>query len=71
MSIPSSRRAAFQRRPQTLYLAAGFERRYQKKVETELYGVPLFNRGVNPVTLTPAGEFYIKAGPKLLKSRSD
>ena len=22
-----------------------------KKVETELYGVPLFNRGVNPVTL--------------------
>lgn len=33
-----------------------------KKVETELYGVPLFNRGVNPVTLTPAGEFYIKAG---------
>ena len=33
-----------------------------KKVETELYGVPLFNRGVNPVTLTPAGEFYIIAG---------
>ena len=39
-----------------------------KKVETELYGVPLFNRGVNPVTLTPAGEFYIKAW-KFLKSR--
>ena len=30
-----------------------------KKIETELYGIPLFNRGVNPITLTPAGQFYL------------
>ncbi len=33
-----------------------------KKVETELYGVPLFNRGVNPVTLT-CGRILHKSRP--------
>lgn len=36
-----------------------------KKIEAELYGVPLFNRGVNPVTLTPAGTYYMEAGGRI------
>lgn len=36
-----------------------------KKIEAELYGVPLFNRGVNPITLTPAGEYYIREAKKI------
>lgn len=36
-----------------------------KKLESELYGVPLFNRSVTPVTLTPAGEFYIAAAGEI------
>lgn len=34
-----------------------------KKVETELYGVPLFNRGVNPVTPHPCGRILHKSRP--------
>ncbi|MDY5482632.1 MAG: LysR family transcriptional regulator [Clostridium sp.] len=36
-----------------------------KKIETELYGVPLFNRGVNPITLTPAGQFYLESARQI------
>ena len=36
-----------------------------KKIEAELHGVPLFNRGVNPITLTPAGKFYLEAAGKI------
>lgn len=36
-----------------------------KKIEAELYGVLLFNRGVNPITLTPAGEYYIREARKI------
>ena len=36
-----------------------------KKIETELYGIPLFNRGVNPITLTPAGQFYLESMRKI------
>lgn len=36
-----------------------------KKIESELYGVPLFNRGVNPITLTPAGEYYLREAKKI------
>jgi len=36
-----------------------------KKIEAELHGVPLFNRGVNPITLTPAGRYYLEAAGKI------
>ncbi|MBQ7797178.1 MAG: LysR family transcriptional regulator [Lachnospiraceae bacterium] len=36
-----------------------------KKLESELYGISLFNRGVNPITLTPAGEYYLTCAEKI------
>ena len=36
-----------------------------KKLESELHGVPLFHRGVNPITLTEAGKFYLQAAEKI------
>lgn len=36
-----------------------------KKIESELHGVMLFNRGVNPITLTPAGIFYLEEAKKI------
>ncbi len=36
-----------------------------KKLESEL-GTPLFDRSTNPIHLTPAGEFYIKASEEIM-----
>ena len=39
--------------------------KYLKKVENEL-GVELFDRSTNPITLTTAGEFYLKTAKKVI-----
>ena len=37
-----------------------------KRVEQEL-GLPLFNRSTSPVSLTEAGEYYIKSAEKIME----
>ena len=36
-----------------------------KKIEKELYGISLFDRNVNPVALTPAGQYYLEKTRKI------
>lgn len=41
-----------------------------KRIENEL-GVPLFNRGTNPVSLTEGGEYYIKFAEKIMETERE
>lgn len=56
---------SFSKAAQKLFISQPALSASVKKIETELYGVPLFNRGVNPITLTPAGEYYIREAKKI------
>lgn len=59
---------SFSKAAQKLYISQPALSAAIKKIETDLYGVPLFNRGVNPVTLTPAGEFYLSAAREIAET---
>lgn len=61
---------SFSRAAQKLFISQPALSATIKKVELEL-GVPLFNRSTNPVSMTEAGEYYIRSIEKIMSIQND
>lgn len=59
-----AREGSFSKAAQKLYVSQPALSGAVRKIERELYGVPLFDRTVTPVVLTPAGEYYMEQAGK-------
>lgn len=55
-----SQEGSFSRAAQRLYITQPALSSAIKKLEKELYGVPLFDRSASPVKLTPEGQFWLE-----------
>ncbi len=55
----------FSKAAERLYISQPALSQFIKNVEKEA-GVPLFDRGTNPIQLTPAGEIYLKTAKEIL-----
>ena len=55
-----SQEGSFSRAAQRLYITQPALSSAIKKLEQELYGVPLFDRSASPVKLTPEGQFWLE-----------
>ena len=55
-----AKEGSFSKAAQKLYISQPALSGAIKKIEKELYGISLFDRNVNPVALTPAGQYYLE-----------
>ncbi len=60
-----SQEGSFSRAAQRLYITQPALSSAIKKLETELYGVPLFDRSASPVKLTPEGQFWLEKARRI------
>lgn len=61
---------SFRRAAQKLYISQPALSAMVKKAEQEI-GTPIFDRSTNPVTLTPAGQYYIEQVEKVLRIQDE
>ena len=61
---------SFSKAAQKLYVSQPWLSSVVKKVEQEIK-TPLFNRSTNPISLTPAGEYYIQQVEKVMAIETD
>lgn len=66
-----AKEGSFSKAAQKLYMSQPALSGAIKKIEKDLYGVPLFDRAVTPVTLTPAGQYYLEQVRKIYDLYSD
>ncbi len=57
---------SFTKAAQKMFLSQPALSSMVKKAERKI-GMPIFDRSTSPLTLTPAGEYYIKQGEKIMK----
>ena len=60
-----AKEGSFSKAAQKLYISQPALSGAIKKIEKELYGISLFDRNVNPVALTPAGQYYLEKTRKI------
>lgn len=60
-----AKEGSFSKAAQKLYMSQPALSGAIKKIEKDLYGIPLFDRKVTPVTLTPAGQYYLEQAKKI------
>ena len=60
-----AKEGSFSKAAQKLYISQPALSGAIKKIEKQLYGIALFDRNVTPVTLTPAGEYYLEQTRKI------
>lgn len=62
---------SFSKAAQKLYVSQPALSAMVKKVETELHGIPLFDRSTSPVRPTEAGLYFIQAAEKAMQLQAD
>ena len=67
---PIYQERSFSKAAQKLYVSQPWLSSVVKKVEQEIK-TPLFNRSTNPISLTPAGEYYIQQVEKVMAIETD
>ena len=60
-----AKEGSFSKAAQNLYISQPALSGAIKKIEKELYGIPLFDRTVTPVALTPGGQYYLEQTRKI------
>lgn len=60
-----AKEGSFSKAAQKLYVSQPALSGAVKKIEKDLYGIALFDRTVTPVTLTPAGQYYLEQARKI------
>ena len=60
-----AKEGSFSKAAQKLYISQPALSGAIKKIEKELYGISLFDRNVNPVALTPEGQYYLEKTRKI------
>ena len=60
-----AKEGSFSKAAQKLYISQPALSGAIKKIEKQLYGIALFDRNVNPVALTPAGQYYLEKTRKI------
>lgn len=60
-----AREGNFSKAAQILFISQPALSTAVKKIERELYGIPLFDRSVNPVVLTEAGKYWLAQTEKI------
>ncbi len=60
-----AKEGSFSKAAQMLYISQPALSGAIKKIEQELYGIPLFDRTVTPVALTPGGQYYLEQTRKM------
>lgn len=61
---------SFTKAAQKMFLSQPALSSMVKKAEQKI-GVPIFDRSTSPLTLTPAGEYYIRQGEKIMKIQQE
>ena len=66
-----AKEGSFSKAAQKLYVSQPALSGAIKKLEKDLYGIPLFDRAVTPVALTPAGQYYLEQARKIYELRNE
>lgn len=64
-----AKEGSFSKAAQKLYISQPALSGAIKKIEKELYGISLFDRNVNPVALTPAGQYYLEKNAEDIRAQ--
>ncbi len=68
--IALSEERSFSKAAERLYISQPALSQFIKNVEKDV-GMPLFDRGTNPIQLTPAGEIYLKMAKEVLMTERE